>query len=95
MINNIKNKYQNSRKESVNFLNKLLISIGYPDWNITEYNIRRYKEFLLSKKTNTNNSEPIGNTIKGGFQEVTPNPSPTPADEGEWGTPVPNYPLNK
>lgn len=38
---------------------------------------------------NTNNSESIGNVIKGGFQEVSPSPPPTPSEGGNWGTAVP------
>jgi len=33
---------------------------------------------------------PSDSTIKGGYQEVTPEPSPPPADEGEWGTATPS-----
>jgi len=33
--------------------------------------------------------EPPTDVIKGGYQEVTPSPSPPPESEGTWGTTVP------
>jgi len=33
--------------------------------------------------------EPSGNVIKGGYQEVSPSPSPAPPSGGTWGTAVP------
>ena len=51
----MKIKYKYSRQKSIKFLNKLLISNHYPNWKISEDNVRKYKKFLLSKQEKISN----------------------------------------